>query len=298
MSYIKKLFGGVELSWKKLLIFAVAAGVYTAVMALLPIVENTSFEDITITFEVWILFGVIIIMNSSSPKDSALKCFVFFLVSQPLVYLIQVPFSDLGWGLFGYYRYWFLWTLLTLPMGFAGYYLKQNKWWGLLILTPVLLFLGSCYAVFIRKVLYYPPYHLLSTIFCFGTLLLYPAVIFEREKIRRTGIVISVVIIAAVSIYAFTNKYTYVTTPLTNGGSAGAVFDDSYKAYLENDSFGNVRIEYNEALEDYVVNAEFIRGGKTKLILEDPDAHKTIYEINIGYADFEISGVTPVRKEN
>ena len=85
---MKKLFGGINLTWKKLIIFAIIAGTYTAVMALLPITRDTSFRDIAIYFEWWILFGIIIISNSKSPLDSALKCFVFFLISQPLIYLV------------------------------------------------------------------------------------------------------------------------------------------------------------------------------------------------------------------
>ena len=75
---MKKLFGGINLTWKKLIIFAIIAGVYTAIMAILPMAKDTSFADITITFEVWILFGILIIMNSKLAKDLALKCFVFF----------------------------------------------------------------------------------------------------------------------------------------------------------------------------------------------------------------------------
>ncbi len=39
---MKKLFGGINLTWKKLIVFAVIAGIYTAVMALIPITKNTS----------------------------------------------------------------------------------------------------------------------------------------------------------------------------------------------------------------------------------------------------------------
>ena len=136
---MKKLFGGIDLNWKKLIIFAIIAGVYTAIMAMLPIAKDTSFADITISFEVWILFGIFIIMNSKSAKDSALKCFVFFLISQPLVYLIQdiINHSNL---FLTYYRFWIIWTILTIPMGFIGYYMKKDKWWGLAILTPILIF--------------------------------------------------------------------------------------------------------------------------------------------------------------
>ena len=121
----------------------------TAVIAIIPIFHNTSFITITVTFEVWILFGIIIIMNSKSNLDSALKCFVFFLISQPLVYLIQVPFSWQGWNLFGYYKFWFIWTLLCFPMGFTGYWMKKDKWWGYLILLPMIVLTADSYAVYL-----------------------------------------------------------------------------------------------------------------------------------------------------
>ena len=108
MKKIKKLFGEINLSWTRLIIFSVIAGVYTAIMALIPALKYTSFHDIVVSFEVWILFGIIIIMNSKSAKESALKCFIFFLISQPLVYLIQVPFSNEGFRIFRYYNYWFM----------------------------------------------------------------------------------------------------------------------------------------------------------------------------------------------
>ena len=288
LSIIKKLFGGITLTWKKVILFAVAAGIYTAVMALLPAAKDTSFADITISFEVWILFGIIIIMNSRSPKDSALKCFVFFLISQPLVYLIQVPFSSLGWGILGYYRYWFIWTLLTIPMGFVGYYMKQEKWWGLLILTPVLIFLGFHYSNFFALTRYYFPHHVLSAVFCVVTLLLYPIYIFQNPKFRKIGIAISVLIIFCASAFALTHRNVYNTTVLVNGGSTGAVFDDTYSAYLKDDSFGKVHIDYNAQIEDYMVNAEFIKGGRTELILADSSGIQTVFELNIGYSSFDI----------
>ena len=55
---MKKLFGGINLTWMKLIIFAILAGVYTGIMAMLPIAMDTSFSDLTVTFEVWIFFGI------------------------------------------------------------------------------------------------------------------------------------------------------------------------------------------------------------------------------------------------
>lgn len=288
MEKIKKLFGGINLTWKKLIIFAVIAGAYTAIMAILPATKDTSFEDITVYFEVWILFGIIIIMNSNSPKDSALKCFVFFLISQPLVYLLQVPFSALGFGIFTFYRYWFIWTLLTLPMGYIGYYMKKDKWWGLLILTPILLLLGYHYANYLGRTIFFFPHHLLSMLFCFLTIILYPQCIFNDKKIRIAGLIISIAIIIAASVYTLLNRPSYDTTLLVNGGEAGAVFDGNYKTYLEDESFGTVEIVYNDSIEDYLLNAKLLKGGKTNLILEDPKGNKTVYELDIRYSSYDI----------
>ena len=65
-------------------------------------------------------------MNSKSAKESALKCFIFFLISQPLIYLFQDIVT--GKHLFiTYYRYWFMWTIACVPMGYIGYYMKKDK---------------------------------------------------------------------------------------------------------------------------------------------------------------------------
>lgn len=70
---MKKIFGGINITWKRLIIFSVAIAVFTALMMILPWTKDTSFRDIGTTFEWWILFGVLIIVNSKSPVDLELK---------------------------------------------------------------------------------------------------------------------------------------------------------------------------------------------------------------------------------
>ncbi len=288
MNRIKKIFGGINLTWKRLLLLSIIAGVYTALMALLPVTKNTSFRDITISFEVWILFGIFIIMNSRSAKDSALKCFVFFLISQPLVYLIQVPFSDMGWQLFTYYGYWFKWTLFTIPMGFIGYFMKKNKWWGILILIPILIFLGDHYCNFLKETIYHFPYHLLSAVFCLVTLLLYSVCVFEDKKIRNISLVISVVIIVVASAWAFTHKEVYETWVMSSGGDCGVIFDDSCSVRLKDDRLGTVSIEYLEDADEYVVSGKFTKAGETELVLTDKDGNEKTFHLNVGYATYDV----------
>ncbi len=42
-----------------------------------------------------------------------------------------------------------------------------------------------------------------------------------------------------------------------------------------------IRMLYGIGLEDYIVEAEFKKTGKTEFILESPDGEKTIFDINI-----------------
>ena len=286
---MKKLFGGLDLTWKKLIIWAIIAGVYTGVTTLIPGTMDTSIRDISISFEWWILFGIIIIMNSKTPVESAMKCFVFFLISQPLVYLVQVPFHEMGWELFGYYKPWFIWTLFTIPMGFIGNYMKQDKWWGLLILTPMLAFLGFHYHGFLSEARSFFPNHLLSAIFCAVTMIIYPLAIFNDKKVRYAGLAISLTIIVAMTILATAERSFYSTDILFSGGSLGAEFDETYTAYLADSEYGELSIRYEEALESYMIHADFAKTGETQIIIEDPDGAKQVFDIVIYRSSYEIT---------
>ncbi len=281
---VKKIFGGINLTWPKVIIMAIIMGIYTAIMAILPITQDTSFSDLTVTFEVWILLGIVIIMNSKSAKDSALKCFVFFLISQPLVYLIQVPFSTLGLGLFTYYKYWFIWTILCLPMGFIGYYMKKDKMWGLLILTPILVLLGLEFNVYLSKTMFSFPRHILTTIFCIVTLIIYPLAIFNNKKIKISGVIISSIIIIIMSITCMLNPPVYSTEILSSGDEY--YFNQNYKVYFVDNKYGDLSIKYEDVIESCMIHADFKKSGKTEFILESPNGDKKLFQITIKSNNF------------
>lgn len=246
---MKKIFGGVDLNWKKLIIFAIIAAVYTAIMAIIPITKDTSFRDIAATLEWWILFGVIIICNSKSPKDSALKCFIFFLISQPLIYLLQVPFSWQGWHLFSYYKYWFIWTILTIPMGYIGFYIKKDNIFSVIILTPMLILLAILGLEFFDSMLKNFPHHILSCIFCFIAIILIILGTLNKKK----NIIISFAI-----IITFTIGYLLI--------SNGILFD-KFKKY---EVYEDLK-KYGIALSDEYYISGFIstEQGTAELIKKD-----------------------------
>ena len=276
-----------NLTWPKLIIAAVAAGIFTAVMALIPALHNTSFHTIAVTFEVWILFGILIIMNSKSNLDSALKCFVFFLISQPLVYLIQVPFSERGWALFGYYRFWFIWTLLCFPMGFIGYWMKKGKWWGYLILLPMIVLTAESYMGYFSDFQFSMPRYILISLFCACAMILYPLAIFENKKIKTVGAAIGGVAVIVITVICLLNPPVYSTEIMGNG--EGYQFDDSYTAYLADEKYGDVEIRYDDGAEDYMLHAKFKRAGDTVLTLVSPTGEKEEYDLHIERNKYEIT---------
>ena len=288
MKAVKKLFGGLDITWPRLIIFAVIAGVYTGLINQVPFLRDTSFTDLAVYFDRWILFGILIIMNAKSNLDSALKCFVFFLISQPLVYLVEVPF--LGWQIMGYYRNWILWTILTFPMGFVGYYMKKDKWWGLLILTPIWALLADHFKTYLGQTVFAFPRHLYSVIFCAVTMILYALCIFRDKRIRIAGTVISVVMLAAMTVWVIIQPPVYSTDILSSAeDSNGVVFDDAYTARFTDPSYGELSIRYEEAIDSYLVHAEMRKAGKTKVVLEAPNGSAVNYDIVIERTAFEIT---------
>lgn len=288
---MKKLFGGIDLTWKKLILFAIITGVYTGIMAVLPFTLDTSFRDISITFEWWVLFGILIIMNSKSNLDSALKCFVFFLISQPLVYLTEVPFHEEGFALFRYYPGWFVWTLFTFPMGFIGYYMKKGGWISFVILSPMLLFFGLHFFEFFREAVYFFPNHLLSAIFCAVTMVLYVSCICTGKS-KTVGLILAALVLilcVAVTCSPSIRKDSVYSTQV-KFSSEEYPFDETSTVALEDPAYGDVSIiEMDISGETtFAIQADFRKTGKTKLYLTIHGEVHT-FDLEIGRSTYDLT---------
>jgi hypothetical protein len=185
---LDKLFGGLKLSWLTVLFMAVGCAFLTFIFLAVPLFKNTSFNRMGVYLEAWILPAVVIMANCRSPKESALKVFIFFLISQPLIYLFRVPYA--GWEIFRFYGYWFIWTAATLPLAFFGWYINRRDWWSVLIFAPVLAFLGYTAAECGRTCAQEFPRLLLATLFCIGQILLYVFAFFPKGLQKLTGIAV------------------------------------------------------------------------------------------------------------
>ena len=235
---IDKIFGGLNMSWRNVILFAVNIAIITGLALIVPAFRGTSFERIGVHFEAWILFAVIIMANCKTPKESALKVFVFFLVSQPLIYLLQVPFSSMGWRIFSYYYYWFILTIATLPVAYAGWYINKRNWISVAIFIPVIVFLTfimfdcfqQCYNSF--------PHFLFAALFCLFQIVIY-IIEFMPQRLMKLAAVLSVIITVGILLIRSPRVDVSFITNLPEE----VVLTDNAEVTVEDDSIIQVTIE-------------------------------------------------------
>ena len=276
---LHKFFGGLSMTWPKVILFAVGAGIYTALMALW-VPASCSFHDIAVTEEAWIPLGLLIIVNCKSPLESAMKTFVFFLISQPLVYLIQVPFSDMGWGLFGYYRYWFFITLATFPAAFIGWYLKKNNILAALILSPLLLLLvyhGIGYVITLRHEF---PHHLISAIFCFAIIPILILGIFSDKKPILLSFAISIAAIITLFVLKWNGPGSELLSANVLLARESFDMDSNWSASVEDESFATAdMVSYGDGEVQVVVH--YKKAGTGVLVLTDGEGNTHRIQLTI-----------------
>ncbi|MCR5795873.1 MAG: hypothetical protein K6G61_11075, partial [Solobacterium sp.] len=184
---IDRLYGGIDMTWPKVIIYAVVTALIAFAALVLPVFKDTSIERIGVHLEAWIFFAVIIMANCKKPLESALKTFVFFLISQPLIYLLQVPFNTYGWGIFSFYGYWFKLTLLTFPAAYIGWYINKKNWLSVLIFTPVIALLAGFFYNAAFECFISFPHLLLTALFCLMQIVLYICVFFPDIRMKAAG---------------------------------------------------------------------------------------------------------------
>jgi len=209
---IKNPFYSIKMSWLKVIIFSVLIGVYTGLIMLVPSLKNTSFQDIGISYEWWVVFAVLIVTNCEKSYEAMLKCFAFFLISQPLVYITEVLLGSLSFSLAKtyYLTIWLPATLLTIPGGFIAYFCKKQNPLGAVVLG-----LGntieSVFGVYyIKEAITDFPYHLLSGIYCFCFIALMSLCIMKKAKYRIISVVIPVILTLLLIVFAKVTGRTFI----------------------------------------------------------------------------------------
>ena len=180
----RKLFYEIDMTWKRVIVFSIVVAVFSALVLNLPFTVHTSLANVGVYLESWILFALIIIINCKKPLEAGLKTFVFFLISQPLIYLLQVPFSFLGWQIFMYYPRWFYITLATFPGAMIAWYVKKDNIMSAIILSVSTAFLTFQGIYFLCEMLNFFPHNLLSFIYCFVLIFVFILTLLKKKTNR------------------------------------------------------------------------------------------------------------------
>lgn len=202
-SKIGHIYGQINMTWLKTVLFAVIAGVYTGLIMLVPALDNTSFQDIGVGYEWWVIFAVIVVVNCKKNWEAMLKCFVFFFLSQPIIFAVEVLFNHITLEqAIQYYRIWLIPTILTLPGGLIAFYCKKQNTVGAIVLglgNTIQLVLGVSYVVSCVKDF---PHHLLSALVSVTSILLMSFAIQKEKKNRIISLVLPVVLTGLLAILA------------------------------------------------------------------------------------------------
>ena len=279
-----KLYGGIPMSWPVVILSAVGVALLTAVFLVAPVFQNTSFERMGVYLEAWIFFAVIIMANCKKPLESACMTFVFFLISQPLSYLLQVPFSWQGWGLFRYYGYWFVLTVLTFPAAFIGWYITKKNWLSLLILAPVLVYLGITAYQSGLHCIHHFPYLLITLLFCLLQIVLYGIAFLPGVK-KLIGFAVAV--LAAVAL-ALTSRTLEVNA--ANFLPGDPILTESAAIVMQEDP--NLVVTIERTGQDSMVRVQAKRYGDVDFTIADGDREYrytvSVYEDDAGHAQIRI----------
>ena len=285
MKALEKLFGEIELTWKKLIIWAVAMGLLVGGLMLVPAFKETSLQDIGVGFEWWILFGVIIVSNAKSPVDSALKSFVFFLISQPLIYLVQVPFSSLGWGIMNYYQNWILWTLATIPMGAIGYFVQRGDLISSIILSGMTVFLGLQGVTYAKNSMNDFPHHIVSAILCVVFMVIMILGIIKEKKAKILAWVVAAGFLA---VYGASGFMTSNVAGTVSFGSSSDLKLDKTSEVVTSTNIDDVRID--EITGEYMLIGSVSADNEAEVTIST-GGKETTYRIyfNEDHKSFEIA---------
>lgn len=276
MEKLRELFYEKNITWKKLIIYSVVIAIISALCIRLPFIKDTSISDISVTFDLWIIFALIIILNSKNVKDAILKTFVFFLISQPLIYLFEslydCLFNNMGFietfklYINNYYIHgpWLLLTFLVIPGSYIAYLIKKDN-----IISSLVLSVASSYYCYIFVSYLFSQYHYLSAIFCLLMVIILPLILFKNKKNKLICYLVNIIAIIVTIIICINNN----KTPIVSNELIDFDYEIKEVSILDEDV-----VSYQ--IDDKTLDVKSgIKVGETKLIVTD--INDNIYEYNV-----------------
>lgn len=183
----------------------------------------------------------------------------------------------MGWGLFGYYKYWAVITVLTIPGAYVAYQVKRENVLSAVILavaTGYLLYSGLEFAAKLPQTF---PNYLLITLFCFFFAFALIRIFLPEKKPHLLCIILSVVAAASVFIYGhfLADGYVSELCPL-----------DSAHTWSVADS-GNAPFEI-EIWEDGTLYLNGSAHGDYTILLENEQGETLPVNVHVGSRESKV----------
>ena len=105
--------------------------------------------------------------------------------------------------------------------------------------------------------------------------------------IKAVGAAVGSAAVIAITVICLLNPPVYSTEIM--GNNEEHPLDPSYTVSLADSSYGDVKIIYLEDVEDYMLHADFKKGGDTVLTVVSPDGEKTEYDLHIERNTYELT---------
>jgi len=275
MKLLKKIFTETEMSWKFVILYAIVTGVVVGLLNCVPFLADTSLTYPAVNFEYWFVAAIFVIMNCKSAKEAVIKTFVFFLISQPLIYIVEIPFVSIGWRVLSYYKNWIIPTILTLPGAWIAYQVKRDDILGAVILSVATGFLLGCGLGCVRSQFRHFPYGLIAAIFCFFFGFVLTHILLNNKKAKITGYIVS--IIFAIALFTFTV-------------STATQVDYSYGTELEaGHNWTVVSSDLEASIEDNVLLVHTNKAGTFYVTVENEEGKTIKYKVELNPGSYHIT---------
>lgn len=287
---MKKIFKEFNISWKFLIIFSIVLGIVVGVLNRIPFLDNTSFQDIAIVFDAWIVLAIFIIMNCKTLKEAVLKCFVFFLISQPIIYLTEIIIDTVIYGYSFSDRFilyfknyyvgagWLKWTILTIPGSMIAYQVKKDNILSSIILSVATMYLSYQGVKGLININF--PYHLLNCILCLFMAYYLIIILLNNKKGRIIAITLTTIaIVIAIIVNVQSKKVPIIGNDMIDVG------ERIVEANVKDTNIATVTIDEEEG---YVNVYSSTNVGTTSLKLVDEEGNEYNYTIKSTSKDFEI----------
>lgn len=295
MEKIKKIFGETNITWRFLIVFSIGIGLIVGVLNRIPILNNTSFQDIAVVFDMWIILAIFIIVNCKSWKEAVAKCFIFFLISQPIIYFTEIiigvliykaNFRELFTLYFKNYYIgagWLTWTVLTIPGALIAYQIKKNNVLSAIILSVATTYLTTVGTIgLINTFTNNFPYHLLNDLICLimAYILIFVILTNKRERIISSVLTTLGVVIGIIFLVYTGNKPILINETID--------FDEGIKiveCIVQDENIVKVNLDDEGKYMDVLSSNKV---GTTEIKAIDVEGNEYTYIVNSTSKNFEI----------